>query len=284
MKRRLLGALAELGLLVPSFRLYETVKAVRFARERPVSDDDLPLPPPALRIRVAGTADPGWFLESGRLTAETIRAALMRHGLDPVSARRVLDFGCGCGRVVRHFRGLTAVEIHGVDHDAALVRWCSANLPFATFRRDALEPPAPYGDESFDAVYAVSVLTHLPERLQLSWLSDIGRMLRPGGLAVVTVHGEKYVQQLTASESEAFRTGKVVVRWEVAAGTNLCTAFHPEAYVRGPLAGGFELLELRPNGAAGTPHQDLVVFRKPSGSTSDQRPSSRTGPAAPSSG
>ena len=283
LKRAVLSALGRLGILAPSFRVFELVKAVGFRGDAVEAGDGLPVPPRRLRVRVAGTADAVWFLESGRLTAATIRDALHRQGVELIPGRAVLDFGCGCGRVIRHFAHL-GLEAHGSDQDVELVRWCARNLTFATFLPNGFAPRSRYDDESFDVVYAVSVLTHLPEDLQLAWVSELRRVLRPGGVLVVTTHGGAYAGRLTPPERAAYEAGDLVVRWSSAAGTNLCTAFHPEPYVRARLARDLDLAELVPQGAEGTPDQDLVVLRKPDASASAHRPSSRSGPAASPSG
>jgi SAM-dependent methyltransferase len=204
---------------------------------------------------VAGTADPTWFLESGRLTAETIGEALDRHGAEG----SLLDFGCGCGRVIRHWRG--RAHLHGCDRDAGAIRWCREHLLFARFEQHGPEPPLRYEDARFGAASAVSVFTHLPEEAQAPWRNELRRILRPGGLLVLTTHGDSYLERLSEEERARFEAGKLIVRRPGAGGTNLCTAFHPEAYIRETLAEGFELLELRPAGATGTPTQDLVVLR-----------------------
>ncbi len=49
------------------------------------------------------------------------------------------------------------------------------------------------------------------------------------------------------------------------AGTNLCSAYHPEAYLRDTFATGFEFLELEAEGARGNPTQDIVLLRKATG-------------------
>lgn len=212
-------------------------------------------------MRVAGTPDVDWFLESGRLAADSIAEILERAGrpLEQVSA--LLDFGCGCGRVVRHWASL-AGEVHGTDANPELVDWCRRNLPFARFQANGLEPPLAYEDSAFDLVYALSVLTHLPETLQHAWMAELRRILEPGGHLLLSIHGEAYAGRLSAAELKRFRAGEVVVRWEQVAGTNLCTAFHPEQYVRRRLADGFELVELVPRGARGNPDQDLVLLRR----------------------
>jgi len=257
----LLQGLERVGALAPAYRLYERARALR-ARNGRAERDGLALPPARLRLVVGGTADAGWFLESGRATAETIRAAASRHGVDLDKIARLLDFGCGCGRVTRHWRTLGAV-LHGSDYNPDLVDWCRLNLAFATFTTNRLTPPLPFSSESFDVAHAVSVLTHLPEDLQHAWLAELRRVLRPRGLLIVTTHGDRYLGRLNDEERDSYARGELVVRWESVAGTNLCTAFHPERYVREQLVGdGLELVEFAPDGAVGTPDQDLIVLRR----------------------
>jgi Methyltransferase domain len=122
-------------------------------------------------------------------------------------------------------------------------------------------PPLPYEDGRFGAVSAVSVFTHMAEEAQAQWRDELRRVLARDGLLVLTTHGDRYVDRFSDEELARFEAGELVVRRPSAAGTNLCTAFHPERYLRQVLADGFELLELRPGGATGTPTQDLAVLR-----------------------
>ena len=142
------------------------------------------------------------------------------------------------------------------------VEWCRRNLSFATFESNGLAPPLAFETARFDLVYALSVFTHLPEEIQLLWMLELERVLRPGALLLVSTHGERYVPRLSSDERARFAAGAVVVRWEEVAGTNLCTAFHPPEYVRDRLAARFELLDFVAEGAKGNPHQDLFVFRR----------------------
>ena len=263
MKRRLLRLLDRLGLIGPAFRSWEWSQAM-LAGGRPTTDPDdaLPVPPPRLIVRVAGTADVGWFIESGRLGAASVRGALQRQGVELEDLDTMLDFGCGCGRVTRNWVGLTSVHVSGTDLNGPAVDWCRRYLPFARFEENGLEPPLVFGDDSFDLVYALSVFTHLTADLQVAWRDELRRVIRPGGFLLVTTHGTSYLPRLEREERERFERGELVVRWADVAGTNLCSAYHPEAYLRGPFADGFELLELEAQGATGNPTQDLVVLRK----------------------
>jgi SAM-dependent methyltransferase len=253
-KRRLVRLLARLGLLGPAFRAYERAIALRPARVTVV--DGPPLPPRRLMVRVAGTADADWFLRSGHAAYDAIAAHVPLAEIDSV-----LDFGCGCGRVTRYWQDFGG-RVAGTDLSGDAVDWCRTNLPFARFEPNKLAPPLAFDDESFDLVYALSVFTHLTADLQLAWRDELRRVLRPGGFLLVTTHGRSYVPRLDEDERTRFDRGELVVRWADVAGTNLCSAYHPEAYLRDTFAGGFAFRELEPEGARGNPTQDLVLLRK----------------------
>jgi SAM-dependent methyltransferase len=262
-KRLFLRALGRLRLLRPAYRAYERAWSLRPQAAPAAAEDGLPVPPPSLIVRVAGTPDVEWFLRGGRLAAGAIRAALWRQRRRIEELGAVLDFGCGCGRVTRNWLALRETDVFGSDMSDEAIEWCRRNLPFATFESNGLAPPLTFDTASFDLVYALSVFTHLPEELQLLWMRELERVLRPGGLLILSTHGEHYAPRLSGEERERFTTGDVVVRWEEVAGTNLCTAFHPPSYVRERLAARFEQLDFVAEGAKGNPHQDLFVFRRP---------------------
>lgn len=233
----------------------------RFRRSR--SYDGLPLPPPALVYSVAGHFDLEEYYESGRLHAELFRALLARHGFEPERFRTLLDFGCGCGRVIRHWRGLGGTQLHGSYYNARLVGWCRAALPFAEFRGNRLVPPLPYGGDMFDFVYAVSVFTHLTEPLQGAWIRELRRVLAPGGLLLLTTKGRSRLAPLGEEERRRFERGELVVQASRYAGRNLCAAFHPERYVRERLADGLRVVDFVPAAEEGAHSQDLVLLQKP---------------------
>lgn len=254
MKRRLLQLLERTGLIGPAFRMYERLVSLR--PNRPATVEGPPLPPRRLMVRVAGTADADWFLRSGRAAYDAIVAHVPAAEIDAV-----LDFGCGCGRVTRYWDTF-AGTVSGSDVNAKALDWCRANLPFARFERNGIAPPLAFRDESFELVYALSVFTHLTADLQLAWRDELRRVLRPGGFLLVTTHGRAYAPRLTENERGSFDRGELVVRWGAVAGTNLCSAYHPEVYLRETFADGFVFVELEPEGARGNPTQDLVLLRK----------------------
>jgi len=165
LKNAFLRFLGRTGLLAPAYRSYERLRATRMPRSpEPAPADGLPVPPPHLIVRVAGTPGLEWFLESGRLAATSIRDALDRAGAPVEAMSSILDFGCGCGRVVRTWASLDA-KVSGSDLSGGAIDWCRGNLTFASFETNGLSPPLAFDDASFDLAYALSVFTHLPEAI-----------------------------------------------------------------------------------------------------------------------
>lgn len=253
MKRRLLGILNRLGLLLPTYRAYEWVRSLRGLGGS--AEDGVPLPPARMRLMVAGVPQADWFLAGGRAAADSIRETVPEP-LESMAA--ILDFGCGCGRVARWWRELPA-DVHGSDFNPALVNWCREHLPFGTFVVNGAEPPTAYADDSFDLVYALSVLTHLPVDTQERWLDELARVARRWVL--VSVHGLPYRARLRPDEQRRFDAGEIVVRWGVVAGSNLCTAFHPRAAFERLVEPRFEVVSFLPEGARGNRPQDLALLR-----------------------
>jgi SAM-dependent methyltransferase len=226
-------------------------------------DDGLPLPPPTLVYSVAGHFSIEEYYESGRLHAELLRRVLADNGFELERFRSLLDFGCGCGRVLRHWRELTRTHVHGCDYNRRLVAWCRRSLPFAEFRVNHLAPPFPYGAGSLDFVYAISVFTHLTEELQHAWMRELERVLAPGGVVVVTTKGRSRLGPLADEERRRFDRGELVVQATRYAGRNLCAAYHPESYVRDRLAVGFNVLDFLPAVKGSSSTQDVLLLQRP---------------------
>lgn len=260
--------LRRLGLLPAAYRAASYLKMRREARRLPsaatLHDDGFPLPPAELIYQTAGTASPVAYVESGRMTAASIRAALAANDLDVGTLGAVLDFGCGCGRVTRAWAGIPSLELHGCDYNPRLIDWCRMHLPFAGFAVNSLSPPLPFAAEQFGLVYAISVFTHWPEALQDAWLAELRRVLRPDGLLLMTTHGARHFARYAASSEErrAFERGELVVGYPEGAGSNLCAAFHPEPYLRKRLERDWKVIDYQPDGDPGTGGQAIWLVRR----------------------
>jgi SAM-dependent methyltransferase len=220
-----------------------------------------PLPPPEMRRLVAGLDEPCAFLRLGALAAGSVKDTLRQAGAQLDELDAILDFGCGCGRVIRHLSDLRSTAFHGTDYNERLVGWCKANLPFANFNVNPLEASLPYADESFDLVYGLSVFTHLDESLQRRWLAELLRVLRPGAFLYLTLNGTGQREILDDDERRRFDAGELVLRRPELSGGNMCVSFHPRAFLERFFPSDLRLINLIAQGARDS-HQDIALLRR----------------------
>ena len=169
---------------------------LRFRRSH-AGELSVPLPPPYLRYRVAGSYDLAAFYSSGAESLAHFDGALRSSGTSFEDAASIFEFGVGCGRIARWLAPLAGDhQLHGSDIDEWAIRWCQRRLPFGSFIVNGELPPLAYEDDSFDLVYSHSVFTHLDQAHQRAWLEEIRRVLKPGGWAALTTHGEVSIGRL----------------------------------------------------------------------------------------
>lgn len=128
------------------------------------------------------------YWASGHREARLLLECTERLGVD---LRAYLDLGCASGRVLRHLAlARPDVQVHGCDINRRHVDWVARHLPpsVRVFQNHSI-PTLPLADDSLDLVSAFSVLTHI-EVFETTWLMELHRVLRPGGVAWVTVHSE----------------------------------------------------------------------------------------------
>jgi ubiquinone/menaquinone biosynthesis C-methylase UbiE len=109
--------------------------------------------------------------------------------LDHVSAgERVLDIGCGSGEFTAALAEAGARPV-GVDISAQALRRARKRHPELEFDLAPAAGPLPLDDGQMDAVWAGDVLEHVVDTA--AWLSEVRRVLRPGGRLVLTTpyHG-----------------------------------------------------------------------------------------------
>ncbi|GAB4244281.1 MAG: hypothetical protein Kow0027_03890 [Saprospiraceae bacterium] len=67
--------------------------------------------------------------------------------------------------------------------------------------------------------------------MHLEWINELNRVLKPGGLLLVTTQGDAFRVKLTAAELKQFNDGKLVVRGAVKEGHRTFSAFQPKQYM-----------------------------------------------------
>ena len=225
--------------------------------------DHMPIPPAKLISFTNNSREISWFLHTGMISFNCLRNALEKNQYFLENFHNVLDFGCGCGRVLRFWHNIKGVHIFGSDYNPALINWDKSHLSrMANFQINFLAPPLNYPNNFFDLIYALSVFTHFPEDLQLAWMDELYRVLETNGLLLITLHGKSRMLELNQEQKARFLEGKMVVTHAESAGENLCGSYYPVEYVRNSLARKFELVDFIESGARDS-NQDIYLLRKP---------------------
>jgi len=218
------------------------------------------LPPARLAFEAHDHVDWHGYQAMGLADAKLVAELIVVHHSGPL--RRVCEWGCGPGRVIRHVRAaldMPDLELVATDVDQRCVAWCGSHLPDIRFLANQLHPPLPLDTAGVDCLYALSVFTHLSEPAHAGWMEELLRVVRPGGLIIFTTHGCWYRHMLTSPERCRFDAGQLVVRGSVREGCKLYTTFHPEVFVRAMVPSAAGVVEHLP----GEGRQDVWVVRVP---------------------
>ena len=182
--RRFLPPSARRGLR----RAYYAMDRPRRIRAR-VGGERRPIPPELLRERIGASSIASYFI-TGERWADSLDSEFAAAGMPLSDARRLLDFGCGAGKVLQELtRRYPDAEWHGCDLHDLSVRWVAAKLPVRAVHSD-YRPPLAYPDGFFDRIYLCSVFTHLGPDLQASWLGELTRVAAPGAGLAISINSE----------------------------------------------------------------------------------------------
>jgi SAM-dependent methyltransferase len=194
---------------------------------------------------------------------------------------RVLDVGCGIGRLARPLAGYLSIDgfYAGFDVSADAIAWCRRryrhfpNFVFvhADVRNGRYNPggasPAvsyafPFEDDAFDVAVLMSVLTHLTADEALHYLGQVRRVLAPGGRMLATVFVLDPDAPAPALSFGAPAGGMAVVDPAV---PEEAVAFDEEWLLEALRAAGLDLMDLHTGQwtgrDGGLSFQDVVVAR-----------------------
>lgn len=219
-----------------------------------------PLPPRGLLRSVQMTPYIGEYLEVGRKSAASLRTALVAAGIG--EGARILDFGCGLGRTLRFLDG-QGWRLHGCDVNAPAIGWSASAFAAIEFAVNGGDPPLPYGDGAFEAIYAVSVFTHFDREAQASWFGEMARCLADGGRLLVTTMGPHALGGFPNLATDERRAALAAEGFAFVAGGpdfNDNGAFHTGPGIAG-LAGPELALESWTSGGLDG-FQDLAILRR----------------------
>lgn len=159
------------------------------------------LPDDRMKFRISGETRDASYLKVGAKCFVDIEAIAWKAGRPIEEARAVLDFGCGCARILRHWpeiklprkylskwrRGRPQL-VCGTDIDAPSIEYAAQRFPKFSFSVNDPLPPTRYKAGTFDLIYAVSVFSHLREDYALRWIEELRRVSQPGALLIVSVN------------------------------------------------------------------------------------------------
>jgi ubiquinone/menaquinone biosynthesis C-methylase UbiE len=179
--------------------------------------------------------------------------------------KRILDWGCGPGRIIRHLPNIigNGCEFYGTDYNKKSIDWCSKNLTGINFNNNNLNALLSYEDNFMDVIYGISIFTHLSEQLHYDWYNELHRILKPNGIMFLTTQGNNYKVKLTKSELNKFIDNQLIVRGKVKEGHRTFSAFHPQGFMIKLFSNAeiLEHIEIKPEKGKWLP-QDIWIIKK----------------------
>jgi SAM-dependent methyltransferase len=144
-----------------------------------------------------------WSRAMWRLASDWLDEAIRgRHGLS------ALDVGCGAGLSLIRLAGHREIaRVVGLEPDSGAIRLARRHRGFEVVEGSALA--LPFESESFDVITCFDVFQHLPEGGDQVAAGEIGRVLRPGGVAVVRSNSAGFGRGRRSGGS-AYRLGELV--------------------------------------------------------------------------
>lgn len=125
----------------------------------------------------------------------------------PYIQGKILELGCGEGRGIEEIAPL-ADQYTGIDKIETVINRLKGHFPSYRFESGSF-PPVPFPDQSFDTVVTFQVIEHVKK--DRDFLSEIYRILTPGGVALVTTPNIKmtltrnpwHIREYTSEELKA---------------------------------------------------------------------------------
>jgi SAM-dependent methyltransferase len=139
---------------------------------------------------------------------------VVRKHFGDLSQLAILDVGCGVGNyhalLKPHFGRIAGVDVSGACIEAAIQR--NDGVEYKVYNGDEL----PFDDASFDVAFAICVIHHVPPAQWPKFVSEMRRVLKPGGQAIVFEHNPRNPLTMRIVNRCPFDEDAVLLRCETA--------------------------------------------------------------------
>ena len=211
----------------------------QFIKEHP----GIPLPPPYM-VYESFQIDYRKYFLGGREDAQWIASLAKPHCT--LENSKILDWGCGPARIIRHLPDLlgSSNEYFGTDYNEETIKWCAENIKGISFSKNEITPPLPFPDNQFGLIYGISILTHLSAENHYKWSDELYRVASQNGIVILTTHGDAFLEKLTPAEAEAYHAQMPISRDKTKEGHRTFGTFHPPEFIRNVLtSSGFSIVQ-----------------------------------------
>jgi 2-polyprenyl-3-methyl-5-hydroxy-6-metoxy-1,4-benzoquinol methylase len=166
------------------------------------------LPAENVQLQFVGKAGDEALVE-GHMLARAFKD-LYRQYVGPFTlSTRVLDYGCGWGRITRFFlKDVAAGNLWGIDCNKGIIDFCRESNPWSRFELNDPMPPTDLPADQFDLVFSYSVFTHMREDVHFAWLDELGRLVKPGGLLILSVRPRQFISYCATLTAVSGRSHK----------------------------------------------------------------------------
>jgi SAM-dependent methyltransferase len=243
-----------------------------------LSDASFPFPPWTEMLTVGGETDIRKFLSIGYACFNSVFRCITPDN----RKRKILDFGVGCARTMRFFyRYLDKFECYGCDVDKKSIEYLNKSMPFIDAYSSNTLPKLKYHDDFFDIIFCISVFTHFNKDLFETWMGEMYRIMKKGGIFIFSLHGttayniisrESDRRRMIGINDEEFEKSKIKYKEEgfiwvpqPVGSSDIDTKtfginFLDETRIKEIIPDCFEIIDYKKGELGGW--QDLVVVRK----------------------
>ncbi len=179
----------------------------------------------------------------------SLMAIAREAGLSLSHFSRILDFGCGYGRITRFFlKDVPYSSLYASDvskHSLNTFNACfpSAIIPAQNVILNHPMPPLPFPDCYFELITAFSVFSHLSENAALQWFAEFYRILKPGAVLAITLRQTLYMESVLALPYTKRSTYQNVQMKGFGDLASLAKKFEHGEFIFAPTGGGDDLAD-----------------------------------------